>query len=114
MLKPDALAVVGIGDFEDRYFVEVDLGTESGPRITTKAKAYVRYFGSGREQANTGVFPFVLWIAPDAERAGLLMDAIARVPAEYWQLFQVSTADSAAQRIVSGSSTTINNRKEVR
>ncbi len=112
-LKPDALAIIGIGDYEDRYFVEVDLGTESGPRITTKGKAYIRYFGSGREQAETGVFPFVLWIAPDANRAGQLADALSRVPPEHWQLFQVTTADSAVQRITSGSSNTISNRKEV-
>jgi hypothetical protein len=113
-LKPDSLAVVGLNEFEDRYFIELDLGTESGPRITTKAKAYVRYFASGREQAETGVFPYVLWVAPNPERADLLMDALARVPAEYWRLFQVTTTSNAVQRITDEASQSISNQKEVR
>jgi hypothetical protein len=81
----------------------MDLGTESGPRITTKAKAYIRYFGSGREQAESGVFPFVLWIAPDEDRAALLVDALARTPAEQWDLFRVATAASYVQLIANAS-----------
>jgi len=112
-LKPDALAVVGLGDFEDRYFIELDLGTESGPRITTKAKTYIRYFNSGREQAETGVFPYVLWVAPNLGRSELLVESLSRTPAENWEMFQVVTADAAVQRISMGGNTT-NNHKEVR
>jgi hypothetical protein len=32
----------------------------------------VRYWQSGREQAETGIFPFVLWVTPDAARADFL------------------------------------------
>jgi hypothetical protein len=113
-LKPDALAVVGLGDFEDRYFVEIDLGTESGPRITAKAKMYIRYFRSGREQAETGVFPYVMWVAPNSERATLLVDALSRVPAEHWQLFRVTTTDSAVQRMTSTADNVMSNQEEVR
>ena len=46
------------------------------PSIIAKAKTYVRYWQSGREQAETGIFPFVLWVAPDEARADLLIDAL--------------------------------------
>lgn len=113
ILKPDSLAVVGVGDLEFRYFVEVDCGTEHRPKIVTKAKAYVRYRRSGREQAETGIFPFVLWVAPDSERAAFLIDALSTLPAEDWQLFQVTTADRAADKIADGAAEPISNRKEV-
>ena len=95
-LKPDALVVVGLDDFEDRYFIEADCGTEPGPRIRAKAKTYVRYWQSGREQADTGIFPYVLWIAPNGKRAAFLVDILANLAAEHWQLFMVTTAETAA------------------
>ena len=63
MLKPDAFAVIHIGDFEDRYFIEADCDTEPGPRITEKARAYIRYWQTGREDEAHGIFPYVLWVA---------------------------------------------------
>jgi hypothetical protein len=114
ILKPDALAVVGIGNYEDRYFVEADCGTEPGTRITAKARMYVRYWQSGREQAETGVFPYVLWLAPDANRAAFLVDVLARLDPDVWQLFMVMTADEAADRIASVTTELTNNGKEVK
>ena len=113
VLKPDSLAIVGLGDFEYRYFIEIDCGTEHRPQIIQKAKAYVRYFQSGREQAETGIFPFVIWSVPDEQRADLLIDALTSLPAEHWQLFMVTTADQAADRIAGGHSEAISNPKEV-
>lgn len=113
MLKPDSLAVVGIDDYEDRYFIEADCGTEHRPHIVTKAKSYVRYWQSGSEQAQTGIFPYVLWIAPDEQRATFLVDVLASLPPEHWQIFMVTTADSAAQQMTKGTTTQITNTKEV-
>jgi len=113
-LKPDALAVVHLADYEDRYFVEADCGTEPGPRITAKARAYIRYWQSGREQAQHGVFPYVLWITTTPERKDLLVDALARLPAEHWQLFLVTTAQEAVERISTGTFVSITNRKELK
>lgn len=114
ILKPDALAVVGSGDFEDRYYCELDCGTEHRPHILAKAKTYVRYWQSGREQAESDVFPFVLWIAPDARRASFLVDILASLHPEHWQLFLVTTAGEVAQRMASGNFAPTTNRKEVR
>lgn len=113
ILKPDALAIVGTKDLEYSYFVELDCATEHRPKIIIKAKNYIRYWQSGREQAETGIFPFVLWVAPDAQRAAFLIDTLATLPAEYWQLFVVTTAGKAAREIASGDVEAISNRKEV-
>lgn len=112
VLKPDALAVVGLDDYEYRYFVEIDCGTEHRPQIVAKAKSYVRYWQSGREQADIGIFPFVLWVAPDGDRAAFLADALSTLPAEHWRVFLVATADDAAKTIATGKAASIN-RKEV-
>jgi hypothetical protein len=112
-LKPDALVMVGLDDFEDRYFIEADCGTEPGTRIRAKAKTYVRYWQSGREQADIGIFPYVLWIAPNAKRAAFLVDALANLDPEHWQLFMVLAAETAASRIASGNAESVSNRKEV-
>ena len=113
ILKPDALVVVGLDDIEDRYFIEADCSTEPGPRIRAKAKTYVRYWQSGREQAAFGIFPYVLWIAPTAKRANLLVDVLAKLDPDQWQLFLVMTAEEAPDRIADGTAATNNNREEV-
>jgi hypothetical protein len=74
VLKPDSYLRLGLGEYEDSYFVEVDMGTEGSRALDTKLRDYLAYAASGQEQAERGVFPKVLWTTPDAERA----DAIAR------------------------------------
>ncbi len=113
ILKPDALAVVAIDDYEDRYFIEADCSTEHRPHIIAKAKTYVRYWQSGREQAETGIFPFVLWVAPDEQRASFLIDVLASLPPEHWQIFMVTTAGSAPHQMATGTAVPITNGKEV-
>lgn len=112
-LKPDALAIVGIEDYEDRYFIEADCSTEHRPHIVTKAKTYVRYWQSGREQAETGIFPYVLWVAPDEKRAAFLVDCLASLPPDHWQIFMVTNADVAPQQIATGTAMPITKGKEV-
>jgi hypothetical protein len=113
ILKPDALCVTHVDNFEDRYFIEADWGTESGPRILNKAKVYVRYWQSGHEQSRTGMFPYVLWVAPDSARASFLANVLSGLPSEHWQLFRVSTMHDAASQIAAGGGPSINNYKEV-
>ncbi|TWP34342.1 replication-relaxation family protein [Leekyejoonella antrihumi] len=64
-LTPDlALRLSGSdadGAYEDYWFVEVDLGTESLPTLVRKCEQYETYFRTGTEQARTGIFPLVLW-----------------------------------------------------
>lgn len=67
-VRPDLLLVLARGEMEWHWFVEVDLGTEHGPAVTRKCRQYRRYFDSGREQAERGIFPKVAWLTTTSER----------------------------------------------
>lgn len=112
-MKPDAYVMLELGAFEDAYFVEADCATESGPRITEKGRAYVRYWQSGREQSNSDVFPWVLWITTTRTRQELMVNALGRLPAEHWGLFIVTTAAEAVARMTKGNDLEMDNEKEV-
>jgi len=114
IVKPDAMAVLHLGDFEDRYFIEADCSTESGPRILNKARIYMRYRQSGREQATSGVFPFVLWVAPTNKRKDFLIGVLTELPPEHWQLFLVATSSEAAARMTTATATPVSRAKEVK
>ncbi|MEA3078201.1 MAG: hypothetical protein QOF60_3109 [Actinomycetota bacterium] len=102
LLKPDAFAISARGDWELRQFIEVDRATEHPARLTHKAQAYVEYWQSGVEQRQHGVFPKVLWIAPDAERVAVIVDALARLDTSSWQLFQVCDVAHFANAVTQG------------
>jgi hypothetical protein len=93
VLKPDAYVRLGIGEYEDSFLVEVDLGTERRGQLTRQHHAYGEYFRAGVEQAKTGVFPSVLWTVPDARRVALLMDIQRGLPAQAPRLFTVATTE---------------------
>lgn len=90
-LKPDLYVVTAHGDFEDHAFIEVDLGTEHRPVLVRKAKAFQRYRSTGRHQEEHGVFPAVLWIAPDAARQQAIQAALRSDSALDPTLFRVLT-----------------------
>jgi hypothetical protein len=96
-LKPDAFVRLGIGDFEQRSFLEVDLGSEGRGALVRKCRAYAAYYQSGQEQVDTGAFPRVVWITTSQVRAGLLVEVCSSLPAEYWRLFVVGTAERAVE-----------------
>jgi hypothetical protein len=101
-LKPDAALVIQLGQFEDRWFVEVDRGTESLATLARKCDTYRHYWRSGTEQARNAVFPRVLWLVPDEHRHAQLVDVIGRQPTDAWPLFVVATFDDAVRRIAQG------------
>ena len=112
VLKPDAFVVLTGDGYEDRSFVEIDRATESLPRIVEKARTYVRYYQSGREQEHHGVFPLVVWLAPDDRRAAQLVDGLSRLDAEHWRLFAVATDERAIEQLITGAFAPLTNRKE--
>lgn len=75
-LKPDLFAITTDDGYEDHWFIEIDLGTESAHQVVTKCKTYRDYYLSGEEQENTGMFPLVVWIVPDEGRKLRLISAI--------------------------------------
>jgi len=95
VLKPDAYLRLGLGEFEDSFFVEVDLGSERRGQLIRQHHAYQEYFRAGAEQAKTAVFPGVLWIVPDAQRMALLSDIHRRLPEQARRLFTVVTSEQA-------------------
>ncbi len=102
LLRPDLFLVLGVGEFEHRWFVEIDRGTESVPVVLGKCRTYNAYYRSGREQAAHGVFPRVCWIVPDEHRADTLRRAITRDRRLDDRLFTVTTTD-VALRVLTGS-----------
>jgi Replication-relaxation len=89
-LKPDSFVRLGLGPYEDSYFIEVDRGTEGSRALERQLQLYAAYAVSGREQAERGVFPRVLWLAPDDQRAGVIADCVARQPRGARELFRVA------------------------
>lgn len=101
-LKPDAVTTLKLGGYEDRWFLEVDRGTESPATLGRQCDHYRRYWQSGIEQARTEVFPRVLWLVPDERRHDQLVDVLGRQSAETWALFAVATFDTAIKRLLRG------------
>jgi hypothetical protein len=98
-LKPDAYAVVYQGRFEDRLFVEVDLSTEDGPRILAKARVFVNYWRSGKEQEASGIFPLVCWVTETDERRAFIGRIFDRLGDSERVLFTVTTRDAFIDHI---------------
>jgi hypothetical protein len=90
MLKPDSYVRLGVGAYEDSYFIEVDMGTEGSQALERQLKLYMDYEASGQERAERGVFPKTLWLAPDTKRASVIEDCIVRLPGPARELFQVA------------------------
>ena len=95
-LRPDAFLALGVGDYELRWFIEVDRSSESLPTVLRKCHLYADYYQSGAEQAaHGGVFPRVCWIVPDEQRAERVRAAIRRDSSLPEGLFVVTTSASA-------------------
>ncbi len=102
VLKPDAFVRLGVREFEESAFVEVDRGTESTTALGAKFERYRAYWSSGREQRERGVFPRVLWLVPNGRRRDQLIDVAGRQPADAWRLFRIARFDEAVQAMVGG------------
>jgi hypothetical protein len=89
-LKPDSYVRLGVGAYEDSYFIEVDMGTEGSRALQRKLRDYLAYEASGQEQAERGVFPKTLWLAPTPKRASDIEACIVRLPHPAQELFAVA------------------------
>lgn len=79
-LKPDLYLVTVSGEYEDHWFIEIDLDTESPSRVIRKCRQYYRYYLSGKEQQTAGVFPWVVWIVPSESRIRSLQQCLTEEP----------------------------------
>jgi hypothetical protein len=92
-LKPDAYVRVGVDEFEDHWFLELNRSTEGPAALSRKLHVYRGYWASGREQAAHGVFPQVLFVVSTDARAEQVVDVLGRQPPESWRLFRVAKSD---------------------
>ena len=92
-LKPDLFAITMSGQYEDRWFIEVDLATESHSKVVDKCERYHKYYRSGLEQQEAGVFPLTVWIVPTVERKEKLIKHIREAFDKQPRLFTVITKD---------------------
>ena len=95
VLRPDLFIVILAGEYELRWFVEIDRGTEHVPTLVGKCRLYHTYYKNGVEQREHGVFPRVLWVTVDQRRVNRLQRAIdsdRRLTAE---IFRVTTEAGA-------------------
>ncbi|HET7590966.1 MAG TPA: replication-relaxation family protein [Solirubrobacterales bacterium] len=99
-LKPDSYLRLASGAYEDSYFIEVDRGTEGSWALNEQLARYQRYYESGQEQAERGVFPKVLWLATEPRRAENITELIGRLPDADRELFAVAHFDDALKVIL--------------
>lgn len=102
VLRPDLFVSLGVGDFEHRWFCEVDRGTEHLPAILRKCRQYEAYYATGAEQRDHGVFPRACWIVPDQRRADRFRSAIDKDGHLTDELFVVTTTDEAMKALTGG------------
>ena len=103
-LKPDMYAITtceGVDEkrYEDRWFIEMDLSTEAPRQVVEKCNAYLRYYYTGIEQNDTGMFPLVLWIVKDETRKIRLKQYIRDSIEGQPQMFLIITPDELERAI---------------
>ena len=101
-LKPDLYAAVTTKEYEDRYFLEIDLDTESPAKIIEKCRKYHAYYRSGLEQEESGIFPLTVWIVPGAARKEKLIRHLREAFDKQAKLFAVITCDELKHLILDG------------
>lgn len=95
-LKPDLAIVTADTERETHSFVEIDRNTEHLPAILRKSELYQRYWQSGTEQArHDGLFPAIVWVTPDQQRADTIQRAITEDHALNARLFHQATAEQS-------------------
>ena len=92
-LRPDLFAITNYDDYEDRWFIEIDLATESPMDVVEKCNAYLRYYYTDIEQKETDVFPLVVWITTDESRKQRLKEYISDQIKGHPKMFLVITPD---------------------
>jgi hypothetical protein len=94
-LRPDLFVTIGTSEYEYRWFVEVDRGSEHLPTLLTKCRAYDDYYRTGIEQRAHKVFPRVCWIVPGPDRAKTLAEKIGHDGRLHAGMFEVTTPEQA-------------------
>jgi len=100
--RPDAFVALGVGEYEQRSFVEIDRGTEGTTALRRKLSAYLDYWRSGAEQQAHEIFPRVVWQVSDGKRGGVLRALVDELPASARGLFIVTEAAGIIEQLCGG------------
>lgn len=101
-LKPDLYVATTSEEYEDRYFIEVDLDTESPAKIIEKCQKYHTYYRSGLEQEESEMFPLTVWIVPSIIRKEKLIRQLREEFDKQAKLFAVITCEELEHLILEG------------
>jgi hypothetical protein len=105
ILKPDLAAITALSkdaDFEDHWFIEIDRGTESLPTLIKQCHRYETYRSTGQAQEADGVFPIIVWVVPDEQRATKVRERIAGSRGLDSAHYRVTTPDGFVELIKAG------------
>ena len=106
ILKPDSFVRIGLGEFEDRWFIECDRATEEPARIVRKCRAYLEYWQTGKED----VFPRVLWVASRPDRAQRLARCLTELKEGQREIFLVCDLSDFIALVIKGADGATNNK----
>ena len=98
-LRPDAFVRLGVGEWEQLAFIEVDRGSEGSAALARKLEVYAAYWRSGAEQHQRGIFPKVIWLVISDRCVRLLEREIALSPLDARGIFAVATFDTALDEL---------------
>ncbi len=98
-LRPDAFVRLGVGEWEQLAFVEVDRGSEGSTALTRKLDIYIAYWRSGSEQHQHGLFPKVVWLTPTERRTTQLRRLVTTLPSDAQAIFAVTEFDQAIDEL---------------
>jgi Replication-relaxation len=96
-LRPDAYAILRTGTVGQCWWLEIDNGTETTPRLRAKIRTYRDHFTSGGIGPD-GVPPRVLFTTPDQHRAKLITELINNDDTD--QMITATTHDRAATYMI--------------
>jgi hypothetical protein len=98
-MRPDLLVVIGHGEDELHWWIEVDRGSEHRLTVKHRLELYLHYFESGQEQRQRGVFPRVCWLTTTAKRAKQLQALAEQVQGDL-PLFSVGLIENAVTALL--------------
>ena len=101
-VKPDLYAATATEEYEDRYFIEVDLDTESPAKVIEKCQKYHAYYRSGLEQEKSEMFPLTVWVVPSITRKEKLIRHLREAFDKQAKLFAVITCDELEHLVLDG------------
>lgn len=106
-LKPDGFVRIGVDEFEERAFVEVDLDTHGRAAVRRKLGVYSAFQFSGHDDASSRA----LWLVPDELRRNWLEALVEELPADVRAAHQVALFDDLTGALLRETTSTMRGGK---